>query len=217
MRTVEGGRSGLKMKNYYENEAHKYLYEARVRPTIGWSIKCENSDQRTKAYDAIRSVRSPALMVGSSVRGCIIAALVLACIAICMSCCIFGFIAELESVNDHGVVYFAMFCQFIWMVTITAVLIAPMQFFWASSEKLSQSYKALHEFRNKHEEWINSCTNKYAWIDTSSMLEKNSFDLDHQPILAMTSWLCILLTMVLIGTITLIFCIFAILEFCDCH
>ena len=49
------------------------------------------------------------------------------------------------------------------------------------------------------------------------MLDKNSFDLEHQAILAMTSWLCIVLTMGLIGTITLIFCFFVILDCCDCH
>jgi len=87
-------------------------------------------------------------MVGSSVRGCIIAALVLACIAICMSCCIYGYIYEAPIDDFYSC---AMFCQFIWIVTIAAVLIAPMQFFWASSEKLSQSYKALHEFRTKDE------------------------------------------------------------------
>jgi hypothetical protein len=43
METVEGGRSGLKMKNYYENDAHKSLFEARFRPTIGWNITCENN------------------------------------------------------------------------------------------------------------------------------------------------------------------------------
>ena len=87
-------------------------------------------------------------MVGGSLRGSIIAALVLACIAICMSCCTCYF---LEANNSEDVVGWGICCQFIWIVTIAAVLIAPMQFFWASSEKLSQSYKALHEFRTKDE------------------------------------------------------------------
>jgi hypothetical protein len=65
-----------------------------------------------------------------------------------MSCCIYGYIYEAPIDDFYSC---AMFCQFIWIVTIAAVLIAPMQFFWASSEKLSQSYKALHEFRTKDE------------------------------------------------------------------
>jgi len=92
-----------------------------------------------------------------------------------------------------------------------------MRFFWASSEKLSQSYKALHEFRKENEAKINSCTDEYAWLDTSAILENNNLDLTHQSTLAMTSWLCIVLTFGLLGTIFLLSCFMCVLEVCECH
>jgi hypothetical protein len=75
----------------------------------------------------------------------------------------------------------------------------------------------LHEFRKEHEAKINSCTDEYAWLDTSAILENNNFDLNHQTTLAMTSWLCIVLTVGLVGSIILLSFFMYLLEACECH
>ena len=79
---------GKKMLSFYRNGgAENEVFEAQVRPTIGWSLSCEGPGERLKAFDKIKSVKSPAMFVGGHMRGCIIAGMVLACIAVCGTGC----------------------------------------------------------------------------------------------------------------------------------
>ena len=47
-----------RIKAYYRNYAASNMIKTWIRPTIGWSIECEGSTKRNKAYMQIRDISS---------------------------------------------------------------------------------------------------------------------------------------------------------------
>jgi len=159
-----------RIKAYYRNDAASNMIKTWIRPTIGWSIECEGSTKRNKAYMQIRDISSLHVETGLDHREWPEISLIFSVIAGTSLLFICGFYVICEGFYDFitGKIFVVPSCCICFSYLS---MIGPMVFFIKEKARLRVELQKLETFQTTFESTFNNCTDTHTHVNVQPAID----------------------------------------------